>query len=177
MVACLFGISRATHLGPRLRLGLQQDRILDGAARVETFRVTPPDADAQALPGHQPGTVRLLPIPKAPQIDGCYITATGKQQGRAFASDIAQVLFDEKTYSSVNVACILVPGVVFRLWKGSESMDIVLCFHYGQLITGTHDADGTRHEGIYTDMCGTSRARLTRLAKEAFPDDAEIRAL
>ena len=167
----LLGTGRAVHIGPRLRLGYRADSILGGATRVETFRVMSSLEAADAKP--QPRKFG----PKAPQIDGCYITATAKEQGPVLVQKIVAILFDEGTYTNERAACITFPGVVFRVWNGSQSVDVIICFQCGEMFTVTHGANGESLFGVYTLMAGNSRSEFVCLAKEAFPHDAEIQAL
>ncbi len=170
---CLFVAGRAVHLGPRLHLGYQADGILDGATRVETFRVMSEIEVHSPEQGHSPRTFS----PTAVKVDHCYVTATGKEQGPQFAKEIAAILLDEGTYTHDTLSCITLPGVVFRIWKGSQSLDVVLCFHCGEMYTITRAANGKETPGVYTLMAGDSRTKFARLAKQAFPSDPEIQAL
>lgn len=172
VLVCLFAAGRAVHLGPRLHLGYQADSILDGATRVQIFRVM------SEIEAHSPDqrSPRIF-SPTAAKVDNCYVTATGKEQGPQFAKEIAHVLFDEGTYTQDRLLCITLPGVVFRVWKGSQSLDVVLCFHCGEMYTVTRDANGRETQGVYTLMAGDSRSEFARLAKQAFPNDPDIQAL
>lgn len=172
----VFGLAvlvRTTHVISRVRLGSAAVSILEGATRVEPLRVISPVEGADLEPGH---TVVALST-ASPMVDGCYVLAKGKVQGPAFRNRIADVLLDEGTYSFLQTGCEMEPGVVFRLWKGAESMDVVLCFHCGQMYTVTHDAAGNPKENISTLMAGDSRSKFAALAKVVFPNDPEIRAL
>ncbi len=166
----LLGIARAAHLGPRLRIGNQTTGILTGATRVETFRVM---SQGELENPHNHITVS----PTAQKIDGYSVIATGKEQGPPFARKITDILFDEGTYTNEALGCTMVPGVVFRVWRGSQSLDVILCFHCGELQTVIHDVDGKTTGGIYTVMAGNSRSEFARLAKDAFPNDPDIQAL
>ncbi len=170
---CLFAAGRAVHLGPRLHLGYQADSILDGATRVEIFRVMSEIEAHSSEPGHPSRKFS----PTAAKVDYCYITATGKEQGPEFAKEIAAILLDEGTYTHDTLSCTTLPGVVFRVWKGSQSLDVVLCFHCGEMYTITRDANGKETPGVYTLMAGNSRSGFARLAKQAFPSDPDIQAL
>ena len=172
-IIVVLAVGKALHLGPHHRLGDRAENILAGATRVQTFRVmSPAEARGQAS-GHLPPTLG----PTTPQIDGCYITATAKEQGPALAHQISNILFDDWTYTSRRLACITLPGVIFRIWNGSQSLDLVVCFHCGEMYTVSHDASGNSYRGVYTVLTGISRAEFARLAKAAFPNDADIQAL
>ncbi len=173
MLGGLLVLGRAIHIGPRLRLGYQANSILAGATRVETFRVMSPIEAEELDPDHKP---RIF-SPTAPQVDNCYITATAKEQGPALAEKISHILLNEQTYTSDQLECITLPGVIFRIWKGSQSLDVVLCFHCGEMFIVTHDATGKETHSVYTLMAGNSRSKFAHLAKDAFPNDPDIQAL
>lgn len=140
---------------------------------MQTFRVM---SEIESSPANPNRPVKTFP-PSSAKVDGLYILATGKEQGPAFAKQITHVLFDEGTYTSDTVSCITLPGVVFRVWSGTQSLDVVLCFHCGEMYTVTHAANGKETQGVYTLMAGDSRTKFARLAKQALPNDPDIQAL
>jgi hypothetical protein len=101
----------------------------------------------------------------------------GRSQGPAFSERIADVLRDPRLYWGLNdLTCIPDPGVAFRLWNGKQSIEVLLCFHCGQMLVTTKDAGGRVTHKTYTEFLSV-RPRLVALAKEAFPADVEIQAL
>ncbi len=157
---------RATHIISRVRLGYPANRILQGATRVEPLRVISLTETLSTEPDHTARAFR----PTDPMVDDCYIIARGKGRGRAFANRIADVLLDEGTYTIAEAGCETLPGIIFRIWKGAESLDVVLCFHCGEMYTVTHDASGKPGQGVYTLMAGHSRRAFVTLSKESFPN-------
>jgi hypothetical protein len=146
-------------------LGDKTIAILQGATRVETFRV---DADSSK--------------PGANRVGGYAITATGKEQDKEFTAKLAGVLLDDGAYFGVQAQCFD-PGVAFRLWKNKESVEVVICFHCSNLKLGARDAKGKVFDETENLKVGGfggadgSYGRLVKLAKEAFPDDKDIQAL
>src|SRR5262245_23935338 len=81
------------------RLGEKGLAVLEGATRVETFRIKP-NRDPKATEA----------------IAGYPLIAAGKQLDARFARQLADVLLDDKTWFGESARCFL-PGVVFRVWK------------------------------------------------------------
>src|SRR4051812_3599035 len=65
--------------------------------------------------------------PGEPMVDGYAVTARGKDQGPDFARRLAAILLDQRTYHNVNAMCYW-PGVAFRVYKGDDCVDVVICF-------------------------------------------------
>jgi hypothetical protein len=65
--------------------------------------------------------------------------------------------------------------VAFRIYQGDDCVDLVICFKCHNFYLGP---PSDRRVFETASLSGTSAyAKLIRLAKEAFPDDAEIGAL
>jgi hypothetical protein len=142
------------------RLDRRTRAILEGATRVEVFRLDGKNGPQPAAEGEE-------------RIGGFLVTARGKDQGKEFAGELADILADEKTYSRGGEACFW-PGVAFRVWKGEECVEVLVCFLCDNFYCGP-PAPG---EGVKGSFHGTpARARLVRLAQEAFPEDKEIQGL
>ena len=143
------------------RLGEKAATLLDGATKVEVFRV-----------GGELGAK-----PKGKTIASYSIIGTGKDQDEKFAAKLAGVILDEKTYEwEAAKGCIFNPGVAFRVWKGEESVVVVICFSCDQVRVAPVDKDGKVEKGVYANV-DPGRAALLKLAKAALPDDKEIRQL
>jgi hypothetical protein len=144
------------------RLGGPTVAILTGATKVEVFRVD----------GLEKGPPQE-PVPQAKRISIFPVIAQGKDQGREFAAKLAGILFDERTYTKEYKKCFW-PGVAFRVWKGEEHVDVLICFHCSNFYCGppTDEVEVTA-----TFKGSDRRDDLVRLAQEAFPDDKEIQAL
>ena len=139
------------------------DAVLAGATKVEVFRI---DSDMR------PEAWKHYPE-DAKRIGGYPVTAQEADQGKRFADKLAGVLSDGRTYSTMYAGCFN-PGVAFRVWKGDESVDVVICFQCENFYCGPPQAEEMENASFH----GTpARARLVRLAKEAFPDDQDIQAL
>jgi hypothetical protein len=146
--------------------GLSRDTkaILRGATKVEVFRI---DADD----GRE-----VHPTRKASgkgNVGRYSIVAQGDDQGPEFAAKLAGVLLDESGYSNMWARCFW-PGVAFRVWKGKQSIDVLVCFTCDNLYCGP----ASERAGENISFAGSSmRRQLVELAKEAFPDDTEVQAL
>jgi hypothetical protein len=138
------------------RLGPEILAVLQGATRVEAFRI-----EARAAK------------PDEKEIGGHPIKATGAEPKREFAQKLAAVLTDEKTLFGQQARCFL-PGVAFRLWKDKESVDVLVCFGCKNLRLIARDADGKAVKQA-SGAFGPDLAPLLALAREAFPDDKELK--
>jgi hypothetical protein len=134
--------------------------ILSGATKVEVFRVAGKEPPTEASSGEL-------------RIGGFRVLSQGKDQGRVFADRLAAVLSQWKTYSFTYAKCYW-PGVAFRVWKGEEIVDILICFKCDNLYCGPPTMSA-RVTASFSES--PNRARLVALAKEAFPDDQEIQGL
>jgi hypothetical protein len=142
------------------RFGDQTVGLLIGADKVEVFRVSTD-----------------LPQKDDKTVVGFRITATGPEQDAKFAAKLASVALNEKTYAwDTAKGCSFEPGVAFRVWKGEESVVIVICFQCDQVQITTLDKTGKAGKPVYGES-DPGRAALVRLAKAALPDDKDIQAL
>jgi hypothetical protein len=147
-------------------LGDKAVAVLDGADRVEVFRVDPglPRGDKE-------------PPKDGEKIDRYVITATGKEQGKDFADRLKAILFDERTYLFDSAkGCIFQPGVAFRVWHGKDAVEVLLCFSCQELEVLTRDESGEIVHRAHEDF-DPAWGPLVKLAQEAFPDDPEIKKL
>ncbi len=141
-------------------LGEKAVGLFAGATKVEVFRVE----------GGGKGE-------KDKTVGGFRITATGKEQDAKFAAKVAAVVLNEKSYVwDAAKGCIFQPGVAFRVWKGDESVVVVICFSCDQVQIITADKDGKLSKPVWGET-DPSRAALVKLAKAALPDDKEIQKL
>lgn len=133
--------------------------ILRDAKRAEVFRVGP-EPVANATGG---------------VIGGYPILATGKEQGANYAARLSKVLRSGGVTQN-RKKCGLQPGVAYRLWNDDRAVEVLVCFKCDVLwphVVGSSDKD-THYEWQDFDPV---RGKLVALAKEAFPDDAEIQSL
>jgi hypothetical protein len=150
--------------------------VLRGASKVQVFRL-------KAEEINQP--VKRLPTEE--NIDGHLVTGRGAEQGKAFAGRLARTLLDEKLYSQGFSDCFE-PGVVFRVWSGDKTVDVMICFKCNNLYCGPPVKQppwpqenisfaGDWPAGARTLIESKMRGLLVGLAKEAFPADKEIQSL
>jgi hypothetical protein len=140
------------------QLGNEALSVLDGATRVQAFRIKPRKEQGAKE-----------------QIAGYPITATGKEQGKDFAAELTSVLKDDKTWFGMGARCFI-PGVAFRVWKDKESVDVIICFNCSNFHLIARDAAGKEvHKtgGAF----GPNNVPLLKVAKKAFPDDKEIQGI
>jgi len=115
-------------------LGRTTAQVLEAGDRVEVFVVGPQpvgsrgsadDNTGNQLPPGTPATVQRYPVRQV---------APG--QGRAFAQQIARLVFDERSYEprlypfgrSEMKACTFAPGVAFRVWARTRAVDVLVSF-------------------------------------------------
>ena len=138
--------------------------ILAGATKVEVFRIDCRNDSPDPTPIK----------PSDPTVGGYAILARGKDQGREFAAKLTDILADNKTYTDRFANCFW-PGVAFRVWKGEESIDMIICFKCGNFYVGPPTDKRVMENASFNGSPNTGR--LVQLAKEAFPDDEEVQAL
>jgi hypothetical protein len=154
-------------------LGDRTIAILAGATKVEPFRL-----------GKRPTTDPAVKTIGADTLK-FPVTATGKEQGKEFAAKVRAFLFSEAT-RTLSGASGFRGDVAFRLSQGGETVTAVVDFEGSSFLLVTRDAAGkqvhTAGGGFLFDaLGGFDRGELfgqvKGLATEAFPDDAELRAL
>jgi hypothetical protein len=133
--------------------------ILKGATRVEVFRVSPNESKPRGIP----------------LIGGFPITAVGKERGQEFASRLSSILLGRGVTQNEK-KCGLEPGVAFRLWKGDEALEVLVCFKCNVLWPHVV-AEPTDKPWFEWQDFDPVRPALVGLAKEAFPEDAEVQGL
>ncbi|MDB5302799.1 MAG: hypothetical protein JWM97_348 [Phycisphaerales bacterium] len=145
-------------------VGESTARVLSAPDRVEAYRVAGSRSIAPATP----------PADQAGNLAGFPITATGRNQSKDFGARLGAVLLNDKTYEwNMAKGCTFDPGVAFRVWKGQESVVVLICFKCEQV--GIAPDDSVKDLRIKDADPGISALR--KLAQEAFPDDVEIQHL
>lgn len=148
--------------GPHRALGDRVIFILSGATRVETFRLN------DTGEGDWLGSKEIRQFP---------LVGQGKTQGKAFAARMSGLVLDPRTYLGPNDStCLFNPGVAYRAWRGSECVEVIVCFHCGQMLITTKDAGGHPVHTTDTDFLWR-RAGFLALARGAFPGDEETQSL
>jgi hypothetical protein len=151
---------RLRHVFGDLGLSTMKD-----ATRVETFRII--DPSRHESPKDLVGEIERFPI-----------IAKGEIQGKEFAVKMSTYLLDGKLYF-FSPDCIEDYGVAYRLWKGSDSVSLIVCYECYNIQVFVRDAEGRLvHEGgsSFRDAFGGPDV-MRELAKLAFPSDAAIQAL
>ena len=121
--------------------------ILEGATRVEVYRVASEE----------------VKNPARNTIGGYPILFTGKEKDQAFATRLTTVLLgDGVTRNSKK--CGLEPGVAYRLWKGDQAVEVLVCFKCDVLwphVVGEH-SENPHHEWQDFDSVAQTCSHLRR---------------
>lgn len=152
---------------PPLVLDVATTAILNGADRVETFRLQGGDEDEDAS-----GTLAVYASPR--YVEDHLVIGNGRQQGRAFAGALRAALV-QGTSAPDFMQCFM-PGVGFRAWKGKAHTDISVCFTCQGIEIVTKDAKQKVLHQSLTEL-GASRPALLALSRQAFPQDKQLAAL
>jgi RNA polymerase sigma factor (sigma-70 family) len=151
----------------RRRYGDKTIAILQGATKVEVFRVDPADyVDPEKTKEGQDK-----------RFGGYAIMLKGEDQGEKLAQKAAALLLDRDNFL-MNAAkgCKFSPGVGLRFWKGKEFAELLLCYKCSELKVIAPD---TKAQGVTIPMADfeKGRAAFIKLAKELFPKDEVIQGL
>lgn len=153
-------VAAAVFVGAGCSPGVSREEkaILREGARVEVFRVAPEPSQGPT-DGLKIGRYSVL--------------AQGKDQGPDFAARLAEAL---SGHPKLLKKCGIQPGVAFRIWRGEQCVEVLVCFKCDVLAVhkGTGDWDWT--SDMLRDF-SAGRARLLVLCKEALPDDPVIQGL
>ena len=107
-----------------------------------------------------PGRFRIVPEPRpVPE---------------ALAAQLSRLLLARSSYADYYTMCIFDPGIVFRFWKGERAVDVLVCFHCGDLafqVAGASEALGAKL--AFEPM----RAELARLVRASRPGDPRFENL
>jgi hypothetical protein len=148
--------------GASNRLDSRSQSILNGATKVEVFRI---DGAGLVEMNHK--------ITDPRSIDGFRVINQQADRGREVAEKLASILSKKDSYSDDYYKCFW-PGVAFRVWKDDDALDVLICFKCNNLYCGPPIKSTFEN----ASFLGTpARARLIELAKECFPEDHEIQAL
>ncbi len=156
-----YGEARPAAPTAKSFLGDRAVRIIEGATKVEVFRIEP------MMPPKYAGRT----------IEGYPVLSQGKDQGPDFAKRLAAVLLDDKTYDFDRAkGCIFSPGVVFRFRNGAELVEVITCYQCSEFKIVVKDARGDVVRKVGEDF-DHARPALVKSAKDAFPVDTAIQAL
>ena len=153
---------------PRRELGDRTLSILNGATRVETFRLDDSRDGDQVKDGTTGQEIADYPL-----------TSQGSTRGPEFAAKLSRAVRDPRTFIGPNdTTCLINPGVAFRAWRGHECVEVIVCYHCQQMIVTMKDAQGHVVHSVYTEFGDLwSRSQFLALAKEAFPGDKAVQSL
>ena len=160
-------------------LGRTTARVLESGARVEVFVVGPTPVGAR---GHaDDNSDQQLPPGTPPTIQRYPVRRVAASQGRAFAQQLARLVFDERSYEprlypfgrTEMKACAFVPGVAFRVWARTRAVDVLVSFACDEIAVAYV---GGKREMLVGDI-DPARAAFVRLAKSALADVPEVTTL
>lgn len=151
---------------PQRKLGDRTIFLLNGATRVETFRL---DDSRDGDPAKADTTGQ--------EIVDYPLSYRGHTLGPKFAAELSRAVQDPRAYVGPNdVTCLINPGVAFRAWQGRECVEVIVCYHCQQMLVTTRDTQGRAVHTAYTEF-GSMRAEFLALAKKAFPGGKKIQSL
>ena len=138
-------------------VGVDGKRILAAPDRIEVFRI-----HREESPG--PGAIR-----------GFAVLHQAVPRSVAFARRVADLVLDPDNHAWWGKRCAFSPGVAFRIGRGAESVDVLVCFGCRQwlIATGPEGHATWQHEWD----CDPAHAALVALACEAFPEDPALARL
>jgi len=139
-------------------LGDKVVAVLAGATKVEPFRIDPNSLGTEDADKTKE------------RIGGYLVIGKGETLDKDSLAELVDVLLDDETYFGIAADCFM-PGIVFRIWKGQEDVEVLICFQCDNL----QFLEGKITEGSFGGS--RSRERLIELAKKAFPKDKRIQAL
>ena len=133
--------------------------VLREGTRVEVVRVDPDDSPQQPTGGPRIGRYRVV------------------SQGKDFGADFAARLADVVIGNGVLLRkCGIQPGVAFRVWRGDDCVEVLVCLRCDVLAMHLGSGDWDWTSNMLRDFTGR-RAKLLALCKEALPDDPVIQGL
>jgi hypothetical protein len=141
---------------PGKRLDARSIAIVSAATKVEVFRIDPMDGPHQRTP-------KLL---GQNRIGGYLVTKQGTDPGADFIARLVDTLFDDSAYSDEFAKCYD-PGVVYRVWKDDEALDVIICYRCHNAYIGPP----TERANENVSLLGKRWSDLVDLAKQAFPND------
>jgi uncharacterized protein (TIGR03067 family) len=161
-----------TDKGPaevlRRRYGDKTVAILQGATKIQAFRLNPRDHV-------DPDKVKDNDVTR---FGGYAVTATAfPRKNTPFTVRAAALLLDRENFTlDMAKGCKFEAGVGLRFWKGSERVELILCYKCSELKVIAPDP---KAQGVQIPMAdfGPGRTAFVKLAKELFPEDAAIQGL
>jgi hypothetical protein len=85
----------------------------------------------------------------------------------AIAKELGQILLSEETYRSPSRGGAFMHDVGYRIWRGEESVDVLISFGNDQAQLKYQSFSGQPSSSFAS--IGAGRDRLIRIAQEAFP--------
>jgi hypothetical protein len=134
--------------------------ILEGADKVESFRVSAEKTDDPAVKA-----IQRYPI-----------TATGPVKDAAFAKKLVAALKAEGVTSPSQKECWFQPHDAFRVWKDKEHVDVLVCFHCDMVLVVSSPPKAPDRIEAMADF-DDAREAWYDLCRETMGDDPEFRRM
>jgi hypothetical protein len=133
--------------------------LLKHADRTEVFRVA----------------TRALRASPVPHINGYPILKTGAEQGPEFTRRLTQVLLSSGMTRN-ETKCPLEPRIAFRIWSGTQSVDVLVGFDCNLLwphVVGEPLSESPKDD--WKSFDATAASNLRQLSQEVFPNDRDLK--
>jgi len=163
---------------PENILGERARWILAAPERVEAFRVRAQNNQAKEadISDLEPAARATLP---GIRVAGYPVLVEARTLAQALSSEIATLITNECTYDRSGApGCAFEPGVAFRIVRGSESVDAVVCFNCNQIeIVISREGRPVHVNRLAQISFERGRRRLLDSARAAFPSDTQLSGL
>ena len=121
-------------------------------------------------------------IPGVEMIGGFAVEKLGPSPDRMLAAALGAAVVDDGSYprGKQAVAGCFEPGVAYRFCKGGRTVDLLICFHCGNLswhAEGFPTGEVAADWGGFSGFSSEGWRRMAELTRRAFPDDADLKAI
>lgn len=174
-----FGITGEELCGePEKIFGERGRWILAAPERVEAFRVRAQDNEAKEAAISDLGPAERASLPGV-RVAGYPVLAKASWLPQPLSSEIVSRVANECTYDQSGApGCAFEPGVAFRVVRGSESLDAVVCFACNQIeIVISREGRPVHVNRLAQISFDRGRRHLLDVARAAFPSDTQLSGL
>lgn len=134
--------------------------ILTKADKIEPFLIEP-----------------IVPLARG-DIEGYKVVLKGKRLNSELAQSLTTIVLDSKSYmfSEASKMCLFQPRVAFRVWRGQQFVDTLICFDCFQLqfvIPNNEDSSHPTFASGWYDI-DPAGLKLMELIRQVFPKTTEL---